>query len=106
MLQDPALEGDIFSFDDDPEIPVKFVIGRIELEEVSMFDLENDRRFDGLYIQQAGLFSVETGEVGGPVIFGSKLDIVFLPGLVYCIQFKTTGNDEGEMTANLTWLKD
>jgi hypothetical protein len=71
-----------------------------------MFDLENYGRLDRLYIQETRRLIVETGQIGGPVIFNGKLNIVFFPILVGCIQPEAACNDIGEMPADIPGLQD
>lgn len=106
VLKCSVLEVDIFALYDDPEIPVEFMRGYVHIDDLVMFDLENYGRLDRLYIQEARRLIVETGQIGGPVIFNGKLNIVFFPILVGCIQPEAACNDIGEMPADIPGLQD
>ena len=71
-----------------------------------MFDLEDNRWLDGFDVQKAGLFIIEAGQIGGPVVFDGELDIMFFSRLVCRVQFKTTGNDKSEMPGDIAGLKN
>ena len=87
VLQHAVLQLDKFVFKDHLEIPDKFGIVSIHVDEVQLVDLEDAGRFDRFDAKFAGLVRIKATDVGDPVAFGGKLNIVLFARFVDGIQY-------------------